>query len=55
MWCMSETIKQLLVYAKTDQIHFLPKSFIHHQEKSLWEFIKWSQQGKRFDVLSNFL
>ena len=28
-------------------------SLIHHYEKRLWEFIKWSPKGKYFDLLSN--
>ena len=34
-------------------INFLPTTSIRHQEKRLWELIKWSPKGKCFDLLSN--
>ena len=62
MFCLLE-LNFLLVLAndltlwvpRVIKINFLLTMSIHYQKKRLWDLIKWSPQGKSFDLLSKTL
>ena len=46
---------QASLVPRVTKVNFLLTVYIHNQEKMLWELMKWSPDGKGFDLQTNSL